>query len=195
MIKWKTISKEIALKTDHLTIVKSDVEMPNGEISHYYYTDSPGNVIIIPVKLDSELSEHKYIMVRQYRYPVGSYDLEFPAGRRESGESILDAAARELKEETGYTATETKLLYTMYSNPAGNNSTTSICLATVVGEGKDTELDQHEEQAELRVEEIGADELHKKILSMDISDAHTMAAIAAFIMNSKLATQYLGSQS
>lgn len=192
MRKWKTRSKEIIIDSKHLAVIRAEVESPAGVVSDYFYADSPGNVIIIPIKPGEDVGSHTYIMVRQYRYPVGSYDLEFPAGRREPGEAILDAALRELRQETGYIAKEIKLLYSMHTNPGGSNGTTSVCLAVVDEEcRKNSELDVEEEQADLVVEEISPDKLHKMILSMDISDPHTLAAVAAFVMNSKTAMVYL----
>lgn len=191
MINWKTKSKELILKSDSISVIKANVETSTGKESEYYYTDSPGSVMIIPIKPGTDVTGHKYIMVRQYRYPVGSYDLEFPAGRREPKESILDAGLRELKEETGYDAKEIKLLYSMHSNPGSSNGTTSICIATVLDNADQQELDEKEKEAALKVEELSSDDLHKKIMSMDITDPHTLAAVCAFIMNSKTATKYL----
>jgi ADP-ribose pyrophosphatase len=196
MIRWRTISKEVVLDTSHIKIVKAEVELPNGRVSEYYHADSPGTVIVVPIKLGDAADNHTYIMVRQYRYPVGTYDLEFPAGRREPGESMLDAARRELKQETGYLASELKLIYNMCSNSGGSNGITAIYLA-IIDDTSDPiqELDPEEELCGLKVEEITAKNLHKKILSMDITDSHTLAAIAAFVMNAKSATQYLGGSS
>jgi hypothetical protein len=39
MIKWKTINKEIAVKSDFLTIVSADAEMPDGTVTKYLYSD------------------------------------------------------------------------------------------------------------------------------------------------------------
>ncbi len=47
------------------------------------------------------LLEDKVVLVRQYRYPLGGYVYEFPAGLVEPGEDISDAAVREMYEETG----------------------------------------------------------------------------------------------
>lgn len=47
------------------------------------------------------LLEDKVVLVRQYRYPLGGYVYEFPAGLVEPGEDIADAAVREMYEETG----------------------------------------------------------------------------------------------
>lgn len=192
MKKWTTVSREPALKTDHMTVVKAEVELPNGVVSNYFYEDSPGSVMVIPVKPGKAIDSHAYIMVRQYRYPVGSYDLEFPAGRRNSGESILDAALRELREETGYQAKEIKLLYMMHASPGASNASIAVCLAAVDPAAQsEPQLDGEEANSYMKVEELSPEELHKKILSMDITDSATLAAIAVFTMNSQSATQYL----
>ena len=45
----------------------------------------------------------KVVLVRQYRYPIGSYVYEFPAGLVEPGENLIEAGVREMYEETGLT--------------------------------------------------------------------------------------------
>jgi ADP-ribose pyrophosphatase len=191
MIKWKTNSKEVALENEYMKIFRSEVEMPDGATSDYFYFDDSSSVLIIPIKANFGISEHKYVMVRQYRYPADSYDLEFPAGKRKYGESILDAALRELKEETGYSAKEIKVMYSMYSNPAVSTSSVAVCLAIVEDQPSELSLDHNEEMSGFKVEEFTSQELHNNIISMDITEPQTLAAICLFTMNAGSATEYL----
>ena len=50
-------------------------------------------------------NKDKVVLVRQYRYPIGGYVYEFPAGLVEPGEELTDAGVREMFEETGLTFT------------------------------------------------------------------------------------------
>ena len=63
-------------------------------------TGGHGNAVMIIARL---MPERSLVLVRQFRPPAGKYCLEFPAGLVEPGEDFIDAAARELSEETGYT--------------------------------------------------------------------------------------------
>jgi 8-oxo-dGTP pyrophosphatase MutT (NUDIX family) len=60
-----------------------------------------GIVVIVPVTDDKEV-----LLIRQFRPPVNGYVIEFPAGLNEKGDSLEEAARRELLEETGYSAKE-----------------------------------------------------------------------------------------
>jgi len=60
-----------------------------------------GIVVIVPVT-----DENKILLIKQFRPPVNSYVIEFPAGLVDRGETFVQAAQRELREETGYSAEE-----------------------------------------------------------------------------------------
>ncbi|HMK61318.1 MAG TPA: NUDIX hydrolase [Dissulfurispiraceae bacterium] len=64
-----------------------------------------GIVAVIPVTEKGEL-----LMIRQFRPALNKYVIEFPAGLNDKGESLVEAARRELIEETGYVSDEFKLL-------------------------------------------------------------------------------------
>ena len=77
----------------------------------------------------------KVLLVRQYRYVYGEELIEIPAGKIEAGEDPAVTAARELSEETGYTAESVKLLYTIYPTPGYTNEKLYIYKADGLREG------------------------------------------------------------
>ena len=85
----------------------------DGRDTDYTYLAVPRAVFVAAVTDDDEL-----LLVRQYRHPVRDWTLEVPAGSVREGESSRDAAARELREETGGEAREWQHLSTFYSSSA-----------------------------------------------------------------------------
>ena len=77
------------------------VRLPDGKVAQREYVIHPGAVMVVPLLPDGRL-----LMERQWRYPMGRAMLEFPAGKLEAGEPVLECAIRELIEETGYRAAE-----------------------------------------------------------------------------------------
>lgn len=99
---------------------------PDGRIiTPYYVVELPDwcNSIVVT-------EDEKIVMVRQYRYPVDQVTYELPGGIIEKGEQPVEAAKREVAEETGYQAKETELLMTLRPNPAINDNTAYFFLAT-----------------------------------------------------------------
>ena len=84
-----------------LEVRRDDVQLPDGRPATREYILHPGAVAVVPI-----LDDGRLVLVRQYRYPVAKVLLEWPAGKRDDGESTLACAMRELREETGYTARE-----------------------------------------------------------------------------------------
>jgi ADP-ribose pyrophosphatase len=77
------------------------VLLPDGSRATREYIQHGGAVAVVPL-----LDDGRIVLVRQYRYPIARVLLELPAGKRDSGETTLQCAMRELLEETGYTAGE-----------------------------------------------------------------------------------------
>jgi len=82
-----------------LRVRRDRVALPDGREATREYILHQGAAIILPM-----LDEERVVLVRQYRYPVASETIEFPAGKIDSGESSRITAERELLEETGYRA-------------------------------------------------------------------------------------------
>src|SRR3954471_18213676 len=90
----------------------------------------------------------RILLVRQYRLPAEKRLWELPAGRLDPGEKPLQAAKRELKEETGYSANKWTKLASYYASPGFVQERMTIYLAEDLTEGEATPMD--DEQIEAR---------------------------------------------
>jgi ADP-ribose pyrophosphatase len=95
------VGGETLLGGGFLEVRRDEVRLPNGAVATREFIQHPGAVAVVPL-----LPDGRVVLVRQFRYPVQKVLLEFPAGKRDAGESSLACAQRELLEETGYSASE-----------------------------------------------------------------------------------------
>lgn len=85
--------------------------------------------------------KNRVLLVRQYRLPAAAYLWELPAGRQDEGETPLQAARRELAEETGYRARKWDKLASFWPSPGYVGEKMTIFLATDLKEGEATPMD------------------------------------------------------
>lgn len=125
----------------------------------------PGSAVMMAVD-----DKKRILLVRQYRVPARRYLWELPAGKLDEGETALQAARRELVEETGYRAKQWKKLIAFYPSPGYVAEKMTIFLATGLTAGKATPMD--DEQIETGW--FTAKEVEKKIRTGRIVDGKTM---------------------
>lgn len=124
-----TILNKTTIATSRLFRIESlDIEFSNGELRNYERlargNSGSGAVLIVPM-LDAET----VLLIREYSAGVHRYELGLPKGKTDAGESFLDAANRELKEEVGFGARSLHHLSTFSIAPSYLEHVTEIVLA------------------------------------------------------------------
>lgn len=111
-----------------------------GPAVSFYRIDSPDWVNVIPLTTD-----RRVLFVRQFRFGIDDFTLEVPGGMCDPGEAPLDAARRELREETGHAAREIVELGWVHPNPALQPNRCFSYLALDVEPAGPAEPDAHEQ--------------------------------------------------
>ena len=173
----KQISREEIFDGAVLHVVKDKILLPDGNTSYREFCLHKGAVAVIPVTDDNEV-----ILVRQFRYAHHREFLEIPAGKFDFiGEDPLEAAKRELEEETGAKAERYIDLGILDTTPALIDEKIHMFLADGLSFGE-----SHPDEDEfLSVERIPLSTLVDMVMDGKIRDAKTQIAIlkAAKIRN------------
>lgn len=164
----KTLSSETIFDGRILHVRRDTVRLPDGGEAFREVVDHPGGVCILALD-----DEGRALLVSQFRYPYGKVLRELPAGKLEYGEDPREAAIRELKEETGAVAGEFRSLGELYPSPGYCGEIIRMYLARDLTFGE-THLDEDEF---LNLERIAFDRLVEQVLSGEIRDAKTIAAV------------------
>ena len=139
MDKWKVLSSEYLIRKPWLTARCDRLELPDGRIMpEYYVLEYPDWVNVIAITNDG-----KFVMERQYRHAAGVTAYELPCGVKEKGETPLEAAQRELAEETGYGG-EWREMMQISPNPGAMTNWTHCFVASGVEKTSAQHFDEHE---------------------------------------------------
>lgn len=141
--KWQTIKSDYIIRRPWLTARRDHIKHPDGRIvDEYYVLEYPSWINVIAIDENGD-----FIMVEQYRHGLDDVFIELCAGVVEDGEEPLDAAKRELLEETDYTGGKWSLLNKISPNPTACTNYAYCYLAEGVEKTNTQHLDESEDIA------------------------------------------------
>jgi ADP-ribose pyrophosphatase len=182
MSDWRELEREILLETPYLRVQREVVATPaRPEGVEWTVTRRKQAAVVAPRTPDG-----RYLLVKQERVPIRAAIWEFPAGQVDGGgeitpEAILEAAHRELGEETGHRCAGAMLaLGSFYSSAGFTDEQGHLFLATdVVPRAEGHDHDDGEAILECRA--FTVDELRGMIASGEIRDANTLSLFARLL--------------
>lgn len=164
----KTIKSENIYK-GMLDIKLDTVKLPNGKISTREVIKHPGAVCIAAINHNKKLT-----FVKQYRHACSKVILELPAGKLDNNENPLNAAIRELKEETGIVGKNFKYLGGMYVSPGYSDEIIHLYVCEVESKADNLNLDDDEF---LEPIQISLNDAVNMVLKNEIDDSKTQILI------------------
>ncbi|KRK99787.1 NUDIX family hydrolase [Lactobacillus equicursoris DSM 19284 = JCM 14600 = CIP 110162] len=162
---YKVVKKEV-IKADRFTVIQEKVEK-NGQIAPFSYVTIGKGISIIPF-----VDKKHVLLLKEYRHPVGSWQYEFPSGGIDEGEEPLQAAKRELLEETGYETQEIEPLGFTY--PSFGSTNEQIFL--FAGHVKKLTKPKREVLEEIKMEIVSVDQLEDLIINGKFAHGAGLAA-------------------
>ena len=174
---WKVLTSEYLARRPWFTVRHESLELPDGQrVPDYYVFEYPDWINITAITRDGH-----FVLIDQYRHGLGETDYEIPAGVIEKGETPLEAARRELAEETGFGGGEWKEMMVVSGNPSTTSNLTHSFLATGVRKISDQHLDSTED---LSVCLLTEDQVRQLLVSDKIRQALMAAPLwKYFAMN------------
>ncbi len=161
----KIVSSVEKLSNRLFTVSEDRAVEPGGFEIHRFIVHHRGSAVMMAVD-----ERKRILLVNQYRLPAQRFLWELPAGSVDPGETVLQTAKRELKEETGYRAKSWKKLISFFPSPGFLTEKMTIYLATGLTAGDPAPMGDER----IKTQWFTAKEIESAIQSGKILDAKTM---------------------
>lgn len=165
---WTTLHSRQVYENPWIRVVEHEVLNPAGNPGIYGVVQYRNAAVGVAPVEDGCLW-----LVGQYRYPLARYSWEIPEGGAPPGEAPLQAAQRELKEETGFSAARWEKLFELHTSNAVCNEWGIVYLATGLTPGEA----QPEETEALRLQKVPIETAFARVEAGEITDSLSVAAI------------------
>ena len=156
-----------------ITLNQDTVRLPDGVAAEMDMVRHPGASAVVPFLSGPMGDEPQVLLLRQYRYAAGGYLYEIPAGRLDDGETPVECAVRELKEETGCTADHIEAMTSILTTPGFTDEVIHLFMATGLTHGEhNREADEFVDLVIMRLSEA-----LERISTGEITDSKTALAL------------------
>ncbi|MFD1176279.1 NUDIX hydrolase [Paenibacillus puldeungensis] len=176
-LKETTVSTKPVFTGKVISLQIDTVQLPDGALATREIVKHPGAVAVLALRND------RLLLVDQYRQAMGRCELEIPAGKLEKGEDPMEAAKRELQEETGYRCDKITHLHSFYTSPGFADEIIHLYWTDQLTAGE-MALDEDEF---IEVYEVTLEEAQQYIIEGRIADAKTIMAV--YIWQQRLAKE------
>ena len=172
--KARLLSSKTVYRGPLFWVTADYIQEPGGVKTRRDIIHHTGSIVVLAV--DDSKSTPRVLLERQYRHAAGDYLWELPAGRIDPGEKELQAAKRELLEETGYTATRWRRILKFFASPGFVAETMAVFLATGLTAG----IAQPEEDEIIHKRMVPLPMAVRMATNGTIRDAKTIASVLWF---------------
>ena len=176
IVNWDVVDTSYLFVCPWLRVRKDVVKLPNGiVVPDYYVTEASDWVNVIAIT-----AEGQFVVEEQYRHGIQKVCFELCAGMVDEGETPLDAAKRELLEETGFSGNEWQAIGMSVPNASGSTIKCYHFLAKDVVRSHTPKLEQTEE---LKIHLLNEYQLKKIMLDGRITEAVMLAPLWRYFAN------------
>jgi ADP-ribose pyrophosphatase len=172
----EVLSSQVSYEGSLFRVLSDQIREPNGKLVRRDIIRHNGSVVILAIDKSKSRKDPLVLIERQFRHAAQQYLYEVPAGKMEEGEDHLDAAKRELLEETGYQAKKWTKLVKYFASPGFLGEWMQVFLAEGLTPGEA----HPEEDESLELMFVPLSELLRLIEADRIRDGKTLISVLWF---------------
>jgi ADP-ribose pyrophosphatase len=169
----EVLSSQVSYDGPLFRVLSDQIREPSGKLVRRDIVRHNGSVVILALDKGKNKKDPLVLIERQFRHAAQQYLYEVPAGKMEDGEDHLDAARRELMEETGYQAKKWTKLARYFASPGFLGEWMQVFLAEGLTPGEA----QPEEDESFELQFVPLSELLRLIEADKIQDGKTLISV------------------